>query len=107
MFGHGKYGNANHIPTIHGFPALALIGVTALSLLSETLASETTIDGGHQAMERRESPPPLAKIPCHESNEIDGLSIGGPSIDIWTSPIGTTNAPKHDSCIIKLNMTPT
>ena len=31
MFGHGKYCNANHIPTIHGFPALALVGVTALS----------------------------------------------------------------------------
>ena len=57
MFGHGKYGNANHIPTIRGFPALALVGVTALSLLSETLASETTVDGGHWAMDTREMPP--------------------------------------------------
>ena len=31
MFGHGKYGNANRIPTIRGFPALALVGVTTLS----------------------------------------------------------------------------
>ena len=31
VFGHGKYGNANRTPTIRGFPALALVGVTALS----------------------------------------------------------------------------
>ena len=31
VFWHGKYGNANHIPTIRGFPALALVGVTTLS----------------------------------------------------------------------------
>ena len=31
MFGHGKYGNANGIPTFCGFPILALIGMTALS----------------------------------------------------------------------------
>ena len=61
---------------------MALIGVTALSLLSETLASKTIIDGGHQAMDRRERPP-LTKLPRHESNGIDGLSIGGPSIDLW------------------------
>ena len=33
-------------------------------------------------MDRREILP-LDKIPRHESNEIDGLSIGGPSIDLW------------------------
>ena len=33
-------------------------------------------------MDMRESPP-LAKIPCHGSNRIDGSSIGGPSIDLW------------------------
>ena len=33
-------------------------------------------------MDRRERPP-LAKIPRHESNGIDGLSIGGSSIDLW------------------------
>ena len=33
-------------------------------------------------MDRRERPP-LAKIPRHESNEIDGSSIGGLSIDLW------------------------
>ena len=32
-------------------------------------------------MDRRERPP-LAKIPRHESNGIDGSSIGGPSIDL-------------------------
>ena len=63
-------------------PALALIGVNALSLLSETLASETIVDGGHWEMDRRERPP-LAKIPCHESNGIDDSSIGGLSIDLW------------------------
>ena len=31
MFGHGKYGNANRIPTIRGFLALALVGVTTFS----------------------------------------------------------------------------
>ena len=31
VFGHGKYGNANNIPTIRGFPSLSLVGVTALS----------------------------------------------------------------------------
>ena len=31
VFGHGKYGNANRIPTIHGFLALALVGMTTLS----------------------------------------------------------------------------
>ena len=31
MSGHGKYGNTNLIPTICGFPSLALVGVTALS----------------------------------------------------------------------------
>ena len=34
-------------------------------------------------MERRETTPPLAKIPRHESNEINGSSIEGPSINIW------------------------
>ena len=85
VFGHGKYGNTNHIPTIRGFLALALVGVTALSLLSETLASETIIDVGHREMDRRERPPP-AKIPRHESNGINGSSIGGPSIDRMKEP---------------------
>ena len=31
MFGHGKYGNANRIPIIRGFPSLDLVGMTALS----------------------------------------------------------------------------
>ena len=31
VFGHGKYGNANRIPTIHGFPSLSLIFFIALS----------------------------------------------------------------------------
>ena len=31
VFGHGKYGNANRTATIRSFPALALVGVTALS----------------------------------------------------------------------------
>ena len=31
VFGHGKYVNANRIATIRGFPALALVGMTALS----------------------------------------------------------------------------
>ena len=57
VFGHGKYGNANCIPTIRGFPALALVGVTALSLLSETLASETTVYDGHREMDRKKRPP--------------------------------------------------
>ena len=63
-------------------PTLALIGVTALSLLSETLASETIVDRGHRAVDRREMPP-LAKIPHHESNGIDGSLFEGPSIDLW------------------------
>ena len=82
VFGHGKYGNSNRTSTIRGFPALDIIGVTALSLLSKTLALETIVDGGHRAMDRRERPP-LAKILRHESNGIDGSSIGGLSIDLW------------------------
>ena len=34
-------------------------------------------------MDKRERPPPLAKIPRHESNGINGSSIGGPSINLW------------------------
>ena len=39
-------------------PALALIDVTVLYLLSETIDSETIVDGGHREMDRRERPPP-------------------------------------------------
>ena len=53
-----------------------------MSLLSETLASENIVDRGHQEMDRRERPP-LAKIPCHESNIINGASIRGLSINLW------------------------
>ena len=63
-------------------PTLALIGMIALSLLSENLASETIVDGGHWEMDRRERPP-LDKIPCHESNGINGSLIERPSIDLW------------------------
>ena len=31
VFGHGKYGNMNRIPPVHGFLSSALVGVTALS----------------------------------------------------------------------------
>ena len=51
-------------------------------LLSETLVWKTTVYGAHWEMDRWEWPP-LAKIPCHESNRIDGSSIGGSSIDLW------------------------
>ena len=33
-------------------------------------------------MNRRERAP-LAKFPHHESNQINGSSIGGPSINLW------------------------
>ena len=51
-------------------------------LLSETIVLETTIYGGHREMDRRERPP-LVKIPRHESDRIDDLSIEGPRIDLW------------------------
>ena len=82
MFGHGKYGNANHIPIVHGFPALALVGVTAFS--------PTERNPSFRNHRRRRSPgngqegeAPPAKIPYHESNRNDGSLIGGPSIDLW------------------------
>ena len=46
-------------------------------------------------MDRRERPP-LAKIPHHESNEIDGLSIGGLSIDLW-QVVGHLQIPFRDT----------
>ena len=49
-------------------------------LLRETLVSETTIYEGHREIDMLERAP-LAKIPHHESNKIDGSSIEGPSID--------------------------
>ena len=51
-------------------------------LLSETVVSETIVCGGHQEMDMRDIGP-VAKIPHHKSNGINGLSIGGLSINIW------------------------
>ena len=64
---------------VHPWPSLAWLHCP---LLSETLASETTVDGGHQAMDMRERPPP-DKNPRQESNGINSSSIGGPSNDLW------------------------
>ena len=70
-------------PPFMAFLALALVGVTALSPTEQNPSSRNDRRWRSLGNGEEGEALPLAKIPRHESNEINGSSIRGPSIDLW------------------------